>query len=772
MVLPLYTQSMEKSPSRWWDLPSAVLLILAILISVWRLTITDWTDNLNYVRNLALVGTVLGLALGASRFGKNGVRWLAIAYTLVLVPRQLIASYESDIYLGEQLAGIFGRLLSSISDFAANKPVQDELFFVTMIATIYWFIGLAAGYHLSRHGNTLAAILPAGIAVLAFQQFDHTFPNRIWLVAAYLFLALTLLGRGQYIRNRAAWVKRGVHLAPETGPDLSMGALIGAGMLILLAWNLPTSVVTPILADKWEEITRPWRATSDRLSRAFASIEGEGDRAEYFRNTLPLGSQATQENSIVFKVYAPPEALELPRLYWRARVYDQYDNGKWTASEQETSSFSPWNENISIPDTELRQEYDFAITAYTHRQAILYLPAQPLWVSRPVDVRSYELPDGQRDVVVLEAFPFLESGETYHARSAIANPSVQDLRAAGQDYPDWLKRYLQLPENFSDRIVGFTMQIAFGLETPYDKAEAITTVLRAQIKYNPSLTLPPEGTDIIEWFLFEGREGYCNYYATAEVLMLRSLGIPARLAVGFAQGDTNKEESEFLVYRKHAHAWPEVYFPGYGWIEFEPTGNQMLLERPIEAGTGRADDSGLETGDNPEVNPARDQPLDNEGGATSTAGSTSNIWQAVLLASGIILLAGAAFFLLNQRLALTTRAAAYILSTAERRGEQGPAWVRNVALYVLAEPFERAFHPVNQSLRWLGASPAPHLTPAERAAILTEILPKATEEIDILSKEYQAEHYSPRAGDLAIARRASLKVWWKGLAAALRRAWE
>jgi transglutaminase-like putative cysteine protease len=295
-------------------------------------------------------------------------------------------------------------------------------------------------------------------------------------------------------------------------------------------------------------------------------------------------------------------------LYWRARVYDHYENGKWTASEQETGSFSPRNENISIPDTKLRQEYDFAITAYTHRQAVLYLPAQPLWVSRPVDVRSYELPDGQQDVVVLEAFPFLESGETYHARSAIANPSVQDLRAAGQDYPDWVKRYLQLPENFSNRIAGFTTQITFGLETPYDKAEAITTVLRAQIKYNPSLILPPEGTDLMEWFLFEGREGYCNYYATAEVLMLRSVGIPARLAVGFAQGDANKNELEFLVYRKHAHAWPEVYFPGYGWIEFEPTGNQTPLERRIESETGQADDGGLEAGDSPEANPAVDQP--------------------------------------------------------------------------------------------------------------------------------------------------------------------
>ena len=104
---------MKTSPSRWWDPPSAALFMLAILISVWRLTVTDWTDNLGYVINLAAAAAILGLALGASRFGKRAVRWLALGYTLVLIPRQLAAYYESDIYLGERLAGVGGRLLFS-----------------------------------------------------------------------------------------------------------------------------------------------------------------------------------------------------------------------------------------------------------------------------------------------------------------------------------------------------------------------------------------------------------------------------------------------------------------------------------------------------------------------------------------------------------------------------------------------------------------------------------------------------------------------------------
>jgi transglutaminase-like putative cysteine protease len=89
----------------------------------------------------------------------------------------------------------------------------------------------------------------------------------------------------------------------------------------------------------------------------------------------------------------------------------------------------------------------------------------------------------------------------------------------------------------------------------------------------------PENT--LEWVLFEYKKAYCVYYATSEILMLRSLGIPARMAVGFSQGAGFSEKEDiieddrvarrFLVREKNAHAWPEVYFPGIGWVEFEPT---------------------------------------------------------------------------------------------------------------------------------------------------------------------------------------------------------
>jgi len=766
----LYTQCMEKSPSRWRDLPSAALFVLAILISVWRLTITVWTDNLGYVINLAVVAAIVGLTLGVSRFGKRVVFWLALGYSLVFIPNQLIAFYDHDIYLGERLASVGGRLLSSIGLFLADKPVKDQLFFITLMGILYWCVALVSGYQLARYNRTLAAILPAGLVMLVIHQFDRGEPERIWLIAMYLFVALALIARGKYLRDRLDWVERRVQLAPEVGSDLGVGALVGAAVLILLAWNLPLNLTgAPVLEKKWQEVTRPWRATRDRLGRAFDALEGQGaaERVETFRSSMGLGSRAATGNATILKVSVPPEALELPRLYWRARVYDHYENGGWSESPAVTTEFSPTEESFPIPDLEGRQEYEFTVTSFTEGQALLSMPAQPLWVSRPSDVISFPLPDETRDILFIQTFPFLEPGETYRVRAAMANPSIQELREAGRDYPEWVQRYLQLPDDFSPRVRNFASQITYGLTNPYEQAQTVTTVLRAQITYTPNLTLPAQGTDLIEWFLFDGKQGYCNYYATAEVLMLRSLGIPARMAVGFSQGEvvegiqrpgeTEVTELVFNIYKKHMHAWPEVYFPGIGWVEFEPTSSQDPLNRPATPLSGLQPAVSPETEPAPEENPAVTPPGETETPVTTSA---SGPWQSLFIWIAVLLLLGFTFQATNRKYALTTRAAEYVLEHGDKRS---PVWLRNAALFILADPFERAFHAINLNLRWLGQAPEPHLTPAERARALKELLPGSEGEVNVLLKEYHASQYSPDGGDLALARRASRKLFWSGL---------
>ena len=118
----------------------------------------------------------------------------------------------------------------------------------------------------------------------------------------------------------------------------------------------------------------------------------------------------------------------------------------------------------------------------------------------------------------------MQPGETYQVDALIKNPHVEELREAGTEYPQWvINAYLQMPENFSPRIQQLAREITANEDTPYDKTIAITRYLRDNIEYAATLAEPPRRADPLEWVIFESKQAYCVYYATSEIMMLRSL---------------------------------------------------------------------------------------------------------------------------------------------------------------------------------------------------------------------------------------------------------
>ena len=159
----------------------------------------------------------------------------------------------------------------------------------------------------------------------------------------------------------------------------------------------------------------------------------------------------------------------------------------------------------------------------------------------------------------------------YPVAGSVSMARADDLRRSYPNYPEWVTdRYLQLPPDFPPRVRQLARDITRFEVTPYDAAEAIRQYL-ITLPYTDQVAPTPPDVDWVEFFLFEHRRGFCQNYATAMVTMLRSLGIPARMAVGFAPGEWNEEKGVWDVRVENYHAWPEVYFPGFGWIEFEPT---------------------------------------------------------------------------------------------------------------------------------------------------------------------------------------------------------
>ena len=160
---------------------------------------------------------------------------------------------------------------------------------------------------------------------------------------------------------------------------------------------------------------------------------------------------------------------------------------------------------------------------------------------------------------------------SYEARSNIGRPPPAELRAASSEYPpDVLLNDLQMPGTLDPRITRLAEQITASDKDNYDKAVAIEQYLRTNFKY--TLQLPRSlNRDPLAVFLFDRKQGHCEYFASSMAIMLRALGIPSRVVNGFRTGEFNDLTSQYLIRASNAHSWVEAYYPGYGWISFDPT---------------------------------------------------------------------------------------------------------------------------------------------------------------------------------------------------------
>jgi transglutaminase-like putative cysteine protease len=178
-----------------------------------------------------------------------------------------------------------------------------------------------------------------------------------------------------------------------------------------------------------------------------------------------------------------------------------------------------------------------------------------------------------------DLFGIQSTSKAYKVQSLVTVIDEYTLRASDQDYPGWVtQRYLSLPPEVPTRVKQLAIQLTATEPTPYDRAHAIEQYLRT-FPYTLDVPRPPANQDLVDYFLFDLRKGYCDYYASSMVVLARAAGIPARLAIGYASGVYNLNSRRFIVTQAEAHSWVEVYFPGTGWVPFEPTAGLPAINR-------------------------------------------------------------------------------------------------------------------------------------------------------------------------------------------------
>lgn len=762
---------------RAWDWPSAILLFFLLQTAAARLVITDWTPFLFFTQTLSAFGVALGLALGYSAFSRRAVTWLALLYSVVILPWQMTLAVDAEAPFLERLASIGGRLGFSTVQFVTRQPVEDGIFFVAFVSLAFWIVSVTSAYALARHENYLAAILPGGLIALLIQIYDFYIPVRIWGFGLYVFLSLLLLGRLYLNRSKLSWAQRRVFVTTEATQDLSNSLLVMAAVLVFVAWSVPASLSSLKSVGKaWTDITRPIR---ERLENAVDALESpysvQSGSSDFYGSSLALGRNAAQGDTPVFTARPMDEVDDKPpRYYWRGRVYDTYKDGQWRNSTVFPESYEPGEENLSIAASVVQKaDTRFAFVMMMSKQGLMYTPSDTVWVNRPGNLFASRNSDGTQDISAWIADPPLAAGDRYQVRALVRNPNIQELRTAGTAYPDWVtRRYLEVPDDVKEKLLPLAQEITAGAHTPYDQAQAITAYLRKEIKYTTSLAPAPKGTDPLLWVLFDYKKGFCMYYASADVLMLRSLGIPARMVVGFAQGELDERGTTYTVRRADSHAWPEVYFPNIGWVEFEPTANQDPLNRP--AAPRPTPTPSINLGILPRPTPNRDierDPRIDESGVTEAPPFAETALGRATFTALWVLTIGALLFV-ERRFRLADRVPVYISKAYARNGATPPDWVDRWVRWNALTSIERSFHAVNVSLRWMGKPQPIYVTPSERANLLKEILPSAHLSIDTLLEEHQAALFSRRPGNMAHARRAALSLLGISLRARVADFWD
>ncbi|MEF8853088.1 MAG: transglutaminaseTgpA domain-containing protein [Haloarculaceae archaeon] len=285
-----------------------------------------------------------------------------------------------------------------------------------------------------------------------------------------------------------------------------------------------------------------------------------GDRAETVEASLvDAGSQIGIQGNISLS----PEVrftVESDRpQYWRVDAFDRYTGSGWIR----TGNYRGYaGGDLASPPGETR----LLTQEYTVVDELGVMPAA--W--KPASMRGGPVGAARvSDEGGFDAAGSLEPGSNYTVESQVPLADATTLRSAGTDYPDRVRdRYTTIPSSTPDRVEARTDRITANADNPYDTARVIEQWLENNREYSLDVERP-EG-NVADAFLFEMDAGYCTYFATTMVTMLRSQDIPARFVVGYTTGQ-RVDRDEYVVRGYDAHAWVEVYFPDVGWVRFDPT---------------------------------------------------------------------------------------------------------------------------------------------------------------------------------------------------------
>jgi transglutaminase-like putative cysteine protease len=700
---------------------STLLLLWAMLLVAGSAIVqTNLIDGLQVVSVAATLGMFAGLALAKSAFKDRTAHLYALVFGLFAVSYLIGMILPGSEIWRERIYEILARQSEWLQKAVSGGTSRDGLIFVIQTTAVYWVLGYTAAWYTFRHPRLWRVILPTGLVLLSVVYYYNGPRPLVLYLAVYTVLALLYAVRTHYNEQERQWRSAAVRYEMGSWMIFLRAGLIASLLVLLLSWSMPAMSASNQVGDALSGAQGPWREFQDNWTRLFSSLRTYGaGTVDPYQDTLSLGGPRTVGSTLIMDVTVP---RQLRSVYWQAIAYDTYQNGGWKIDEDvETRLHYPDDGLLPVPLAAARESVRQTVQNYIPNTSFIYAAPQltgsnkQMFIESRLDAEDDELITSARSRYVLR------QGESYEVVSSVSTADAESLRLAGTDYPDWVtERYMQVPETVTDQTKELAVQLTEPYDNAFDKAIVVREYLRNNISYNDQIEAAPEGVDPVHHVLFDTQEGYCTYYASAMALMLRSQGIPSRVVSGYAQGEFDEESSSYRVRASNAHTWVEVYFPLYGWVQFEPTASIPTVDRPESAGGGDAFASPVTNIPDqfPDIDPrlSEEDPgiaLDSELGLDESAGQDFPFWQA-LVAALILLVAGILLFVAYE---------------TNRRVEGD---------------IDRSYSRLGFWASLLGILFGPSDTPYERAEMMTVVVPEGRSPIRSLTHEYVRKQFSGR----------------------------
>ena len=559
----------------WLTFAAAVITFMSVAISLQQ---ANWVPGMPAFVPTTVAGLLIGMVSARVRYYAAAIHPVGLALGLVVVVLAT-QSYAEGVTLSERLTDFRVRMQEWYNVVRAGDISNDNLPFVALVHALIFLATYFAAWCLFRWRNAWMAVITSGVILLTNISFLDNKPSGAFVV--FLFGAIVLIARLHLQRSQFLWKKEGVEYPEFLSVSAIQLTVVSTVGLIIGAWMLPLGNQAKAVEGVFDAVAKPVTGQSDTLVRLFHNIDSrKGAQLHTFGDTLPIQGDVKLGTKQLFEINSPDAGLI------KATSYDFYTGAGWKVTDRDTTRVDA---RTLAPDEEVQDAYaeryiSFLRIKLLDPQSTLLTPGSALGANIDTTV---ETPEGfNGDIEEMRSRRGLNKDDTYNSFGSKSSADVQQLLSAGNEYPEWVtKRYLQLPKDLPGRVRDEANRVVTErrARTDYEKTKAIEAYFR-DMPYDLAVPSPPPGRDATDFLVFDLKRGYFDYQSTAMCVMLRTQAIPCRLAVGYALDPGAGDETSYIVRKDNAYTWVEVFFPGYGWVSFNPT-----ADRP-SGGAGGLDD--------------------------------------------------------------------------------------------------------------------------------------------------------------------------------------